>query len=230
MPLMLRSILLLAGEVELPRLATVLRDYNPALEVVPVPSVADLPPPEAALLRQARIVAFVFPEIVPGTVLRAAAFGAYNLHPGPPAYPGWAPACWAAYDGAARFGATLHAMVERVDAGPIVATEEFDVPSGTHARTLEELAYAAAVRLFWRMAPDLATRSEPLPAGPWQWRGPRRTRRHYAAMCELSADIAEAELIRRLRGFGYGDDGAPRPAVTLFGHRFRWQEPSGEGA
>ncbi len=227
---MLQSLLLLAGEVELPFLAAVLREHNPALEVVPIGNAAALPPPGSPLLRRARIVAFAFPEIVPGPVLRAAGFGAYNLHPGPPGYPGWAPASWAAYEGAGRFGVTLHVMADRVDAGPIVAVEEFEVPPGIHARALEESAYAAAARLFWRMAPDLAAHAEPLPPGPWQWGQPRRTRRDYAAMCDLPADISEAELTRRLRGFGYGGDGAPVPAVTLFGQRFRWQEPSGGGA
>ena len=51
---------------------------------------------------------------------------AYNFHAAPPAYPGRDPHHWAAYDWATVYGATVHIMTERVDAGPIVGVAELE--------------------------------------------------------------------------------------------------------
>jgi Formyl transferase len=117
---MFDTILLLAGAAEQSILPLALRGHNPLLTVIPVGGAAELAAMDSDLLGRARLIAFVTAEIVPPSVLARLGYGAFNFHPGPPSYPGWAPAHFALYDQAREFGATLHIMVEQVDAGPIL--------------------------------------------------------------------------------------------------------------
>ncbi|MEJ0096461.1 MAG: hypothetical protein WDN46_24540 [Methylocella sp.] len=83
------TLYMLASKAEQPLLAAMLTRHNPQLTVFPALTVADLPAPESGQLEDARLVAFLFPEIVPAAVLEAIGCGAYNVHPGTPDYPGW---------------------------------------------------------------------------------------------------------------------------------------------
>jgi len=89
-------------------------------------------------------------------------------------------------------------MIERVDAGPIVGVKMFDIPPNTSVLRLQELAFVELARLFWHLAPALATQSEPLAELPVRWCGTKSTRRSYAAMCDIPADISKDELERRI--------------------------------
>lgn len=61
-------------------------------------------------------------------VLAAPAVGSFNLHPGPlPAYPGLNAPSWAIFEGAPRFGCTLHWMTDLVDGGAIAYDASFPV-------------------------------------------------------------------------------------------------------
>src|SRR6185312_9993348 len=144
---------------------------------------------EPALLRRARLIGFLTPVIVPKCILDRLGFGAYNFHPGPPAYPGWQPAYFATYDGVMAFGATAHAMVEKVDAGPIIDVELFRVPANTTVVDLEKMTFVETMHLFRRLAHLLATRPAPLPDLPIRWGSRKSTRKQVAAMCNLPLDI-----------------------------------------
>src|ERR1019366_1708599 len=117
---MFDTIILLAGEAEQVALQAVLRGHNPLLTVISVGTSADLAALSSDLLEQARLIAFVTPEIVSKNTLARLGYGAFNFHPGPPSYPGWAPSHFALYQQATEFGATAHVMIERVDAGPVI--------------------------------------------------------------------------------------------------------------
>jgi methionyl-tRNA formyltransferase len=158
---MFDTILLLAGAAEQSILPLALRGHNPLLTVIPVGTAAELDALASDLLRRARLIAFVTAEIVPPGVLARLGYGAFNFHPGPPSYPGWAPAHFALYDEARQFGATLHVMVEQVDAGPIIDVGFFPVPADISVFGLEGLAYAHLAQLFWRWAKLLATDATP---------------------------------------------------------------------
>jgi methionyl-tRNA formyltransferase len=187
------TIVLLTGEVEQPILASVLLDHNPRLTVRPAMTSADVAALEPELLRRARLVAFSTSVIVPAKVLNQLGHGAYNFHPGPPQFPGWAPARFAIHRQATEFGATAHVMTEQVDSGPIVGTEMFPVPAGISVNGLEELSYAHLAQLFRRLAKSLVTQIEPLPELPISWGGQKTSRRFYAAMDDASLDIVMAE-------------------------------------
>jgi methionyl-tRNA formyltransferase len=226
LPRVFDTIILMTGPAEQAPLTSALLDHNPRLAVHPAMSLADLEA-LAPHFSRARLVSFVSAVVVPGRVLDAFGFGAYNFHPGPPDYPGRVPSHFALYDGATTFGATAHVMVERVDAGPIIDVELFPVPPRASVDRLEELAFVHAAKLFWRQAEALATQAEPLPALPVTWSGQKSTRRLHAAMCDIPADMAKDELDRRIAAFGAGHHGLS-PTVTLHGHTFRYVKPEGD--
>jgi methionyl-tRNA formyltransferase len=217
---MFETIILLTGPVEQAVLTSALLGHNPNLTVHWAASPGDLTRFDADALARSRLVAFATPVIVPSGVLDALGYGAYNFHPGPPAYPGWAPAHFALYEGAAEFGATVHAMAARVDSGPIVEAVHFPIPTGMSVQGLEGLAYAHLAQLFWRLAKYLAMETDPLPTCAMQWGDRRYSRRAYRAICDIPLDISKEELDRRLRVFG-GNHWGMRPSINLHGVEFR---------
>ncbi len=216
---LLREIVLLTGAREAPHLTTFLKQQNPALTVTHVESRDDLVcawyPPRPA----ARLIAFCTSTVVPADLLTTFEGRSYNFHPGPPTYPGRHPASFAIYEGARRFGVTAHEMLPRVDSGPIVGVEWFDMPAMPRLSELERLSFEAAVRLFMRLGPQLATSLSPLPPVDETWSGWKSRQSDFDTMCALPLDIATDELERRVRAFA---DGLPDSLyLTLHGHRFR---------
>jgi methionyl-tRNA formyltransferase len=213
------TIILLTGPAEQSILASVLQGHNPQLTICPIETATELAALESKLLRCARLIAFTTAVVVPTKVLDQLGYGAYNFHPGSPQYPGWAPAHFAIYHQASEFGATAHIMTERVDAGPIVGVEMFQIPENISLGALEALAYTHLARLFWRLAKDLATQIEPFSELPIRWSGQKSSRRHYAAMCHIPLDISKEEFDRRIKAFG-GNHFGITPMVTLHGFQF----------
>jgi methionyl-tRNA formyltransferase len=203
---MFDTIILLASDIEEPVFATLLQSFNPALSILLIVTAAELAALSHDLLQRARLIGFATPVIVPGAILDQLGFGAYNFHPGPPSYPGWAPAIFAVFDDAREFGVTAHRMSERVDEGEIVGASLFAVPQGSSVADLEALSYAALIALFRQFASSLATEVEPLTALPIAWSGKKCTRRAFAAIFNLPLEIAPndfqaavtAEAISRL--------------------------------
>ena len=175
---------------------------------------------------RARLIAFATDVIVPRRILDRLGFGAYNFHPGPPSYPGWGPAHFAIYDGAATFGVTAHVMVDRVDAWPIVGVDMFCIPPGATVARLEQLAFAALARSFWNLAPAL-TQDAPLATQPIAWSGTKSTRRRHQAMRTVPVTVTKDDLDRRVTAFGAPDSG-DELCITLHGHRFRYVAPEAE--
>src|SRR3982074_2115067 len=149
---MFDTVILLTGAIEQPVLASDLRLHDLQLIILPVFTSDELAAVEVTILRRARLIAFTTDVIVPRNVLDQLGYGAYNFHPGPPQYPGWAPAHFALYDQATEFGARLHVMVQHGDAGPIVDVVRFALPADISVVGLEELAYAHLAQMFWRSA------------------------------------------------------------------------------
>jgi methionyl-tRNA formyltransferase len=195
---MFDTIILLSGEAERGALPFALFGHNPHLQVRPVQTLADLAALDGNLLARSRLISFVTPVIVPGDILHRLGYGAFNFHPGPPEYPGWAPAHFALYHRETRFGATAHVMVEQVDAGPIVGVARFSIPSDMAVLALEGLAYAHLARLFWSMAERLACDPAPPQALAIAWGARKYSRRAYRDLCDIPPDIRKDDLDRRL--------------------------------
>jgi len=218
------TIILLTGSTQQQRaLAALLSEHNPALSFRFALTLDDLAGIEQEVMRNARLVSFTSGVIVPKAMLAQLGHGAYNFHPGPPHYPGWAPAHFALYENARTFGATAHAMAARVDCGPIVGVDLFAIPEAIAVRELEQLAFVQLAHLFWRMSRDIACAPGALPALPVAWSGTRSTQRMYRELCDLPAGISAAELRRRIRAFDDACRGIPL-TVTLHGQRFHLVE------
>ncbi|WP_211908990.1 formyltransferase family protein [Tardiphaga alba] len=225
---MFDTIILLTGPAEHSVFTTLLRGHNPGLTVLPVFTAADLAAIEPEWLRRARLISFTTNVIVPGALLDQLGYGAYNFHPGPPAYPGWAPSHFALYERASDFGCTMHRMVERVDAGPIVEVEVFSIPPGMNVNALEEMTYTKLVQMFWRMARTLATQSDPLIERAVRWGNNRNSRAAYEKICKIPLTISQDELQHRLHVFGTDHFGIV-PSIDLHGFQFRIVMPEDEG-
>jgi methionyl-tRNA formyltransferase len=199
---MFDTIILLTSALERSIFTAVLSAHNPCLTILPVETLTDLSALAPDTLARARLIAYGTGVVVPAHLLDQLGYGAYNFHPGPPTYPGWAPAHFALYARATQFGATAHVMVARVDEGPIVGVEMFSIPKGACVASLEGMAYARLSYLFWSLAKPLATCSGPLPQLPLSWSGTKSTRRDYAALCDIPLDIRRDELDHRIEVFG----------------------------
>src|SRR6202046_1204415 len=186
---MFDTILLLAGAAEQSILPLALRGHNPLLTGVPVGSAAELAALDSGLLSRARLIAFVTAEIVPPSVLARLGYGAFNFHPGPPSYPGWAPAHFALYDQADEFGATVHLMIEKVDAGVCIDLPLFPIPPDTSVFGLEGMAYARLAFLFWRMARELACDISLPAALSVEWGRRKYSRSNYHTLSAMTLDI-----------------------------------------
>jgi methionyl-tRNA formyltransferase len=221
----MKTIILLTGTASQQlALTRLLNEHNPALSLRCVLTLEDLTAVEPEVLREARLVAFTSGVIVPRPILAALGHSAYNFHPGPPNYPGWAPAHFALYDGAKTFGATAHVMTRHVDSGPIIGTESFIIPDNISVRELEQIAFVRLAYLFWRLSRSIACEPGALPVLPTAWSGTKSTRRTYETLCDIPLDIDPVELARRIRAFN--DDFRAIPlTVTLHGVRFRLPFP-----
>jgi methionyl-tRNA formyltransferase len=218
---MFDTILLLTGPTEQAALAPVLTRHNKALAIKPITTVAELRAVDQSLLRRSRLIAFVTTVIVPSDILRVIGHGAFNFHPGPPDYPGWAPAHFALYAQAREFGVTFHAMKDLVDSGPILDVDLFPVMLDMPILELEELAYARLAQMFWRWAGALANQAAPLsPRCPMQWTGKKNSQRSYQALCRIPLDITKDDLDRRMSIFG-GNHFGMSPSINLHGVEFR---------
>ena len=217
---MFDTVILLTGPIERSALPAAVLGHNPALTVLTIEHPSELAALSSEVLRRARLIAFVTAVIVPKGILDKLGYGAFNFHPGPPSYPGWAPSHFALYDQAEEFGATVHAMVEQVDAGPIIEFASFPIPPHTTVLGLEGLAYAHLAFLFWRMAKWLALDLVPPPALSVQWANKKYSRKCYRAMCDIPLDISKSELERRLKVFG-GNYFGVSPTIRLHGVEFR---------
>lgn len=114
-----------------------------------VPVFYDDPPdgePLAKLVSRLKpeiLLSFYFRKMIPKSVLDLAPRGALNLHGSLlPRLRGRAPLNWALVECEERTGVTLHHMVEKPDAGDIVAQRGFDIGPRDTARTLFDKAVA----------------------------------------------------------------------------------------
>lgn len=67
-------------------------------------------------------------RILPPDVLTVPTIGCFNLHPGPlPRFAGLNAPSWAIYEGAKRYGSSLHWMTPEIDAGPVAYATQFEI-------------------------------------------------------------------------------------------------------
>lgn len=196
------KIVLLSSEIDAPVLADILKRHNPGVAVTPVATLGDLEAACAQLPPVTRLVSFCSPIIVPAKLLASLSCPAYNFHPGPPERPGRYPAVFALYERAERFGITVHEMEPRVDSGPIVTAEWFEIPDNADLITLEALTFSRLLETFHRMAPYLVNVARPLPRLMYRWSGRKTRKVHCDELCQITPGLDDAEIARRKAACG----------------------------
>ncbi|HLY58541.1 MAG TPA: formyltransferase family protein [Stellaceae bacterium] len=211
-----RRLLLLTGQLEARFVTTQLA--RPGDVIRPVASLDELKAALDESEEAARLLAFCTAVIVPEPLLRRLPGPSYNIHPGPPSYPGRHPESWGAYDGCARFGATLHEMAPRVDEGPIVDVEWTGIPPAAGQLEFGRRALRASVALLARWYTRLLDDDGPLPRSEHAWSGRKTTHAQLLAMRQVPADVSSGELERRRRAFA--EIPGTRLTLTLHGREF----------
>lgn len=184
----------------------VLRAVAPGTDVTVAVSLADLEGAIAQDRNESRILSIGSSVIVPRRVLENLASPAYNLHPGPPNYPGIFPSVFALYEGAREFGVTLHEMAPVVDSGAVCSVERFPIDPRWDRLALDTHTFVVLMHVLRCMGPALADVHTPLPYSGDVWSGRRRTRKDFDALCRLPEGFSGEELTRRLRAVGEGPD------------------------
>ncbi len=197
------EIIILTGEAEAPFLTRVLEEQNAALRITHVGDEAALTALAGRTegLAGSRLIAYCSSVIVPADILNQLRGPSYNFHPGPPSYPGVYPANFAIYEGAAKFGITVHEMAESADAGAIVATAWFDVPDDFTSSKLEEKAYILLYQVFCQLAPQLADLSKVLSPIDETWADKKSTMKDFKALSAAAAPASDEERERHERAF-----------------------------
>ncbi|MEQ4283744.1 bifunctional UDP-4-amino-4-deoxy-L-arabinose formyltransferase/UDP-glucuronic acid oxidase ArnA [Pseudomonas syringae] len=112
------------------------------------------------------IFSFYYRQLLGDSLLACAKKAALNLHGSLlPRYRGRAPANWVLVNGESETGVTLHQMVKRADAGPIVAQQRVSISATDTALTLHGKLRDAAADLLCETLPLLAAQGQ-LPATP----------------------------------------------------------------
>ena len=141
-----------------PRLA---RDLGLALHTPADPNAPEF----AALLRSLRpdiMFSFYYRHMLKAPLLGLPPRGCLNLHGSYlPRYRGRCPVNWVLINGETETGVTLHYMVEKPDAGDIVAQRRVPIAFEDTALTLYEKMTAAAAGLFAEVLPELAAGRAP---------------------------------------------------------------------
>jgi len=124
------------------------------------------------------VFSFYYRSILGAPLLRAARRGALNMHGSLlPRYRGRAPVNWAILRGEHESGATLHYMVERVDAGDIIDSQAVPILLDDDAREVYAKVTLAAETVLVRSLPALIAGTaprRPQPILPGEYFGRRR--------------------------------------------------------
>ena len=200
---MARSIILLTGKAEWPFLRDVLKEQSETLRISWAPNKQELEYTCGGQdVSNSRLVAFCSSVIVRPEILSLFSGPCYNFHPGPPSYPGVHSASFAIYEGAKKFGATAHIMTEKIDGGPLVDVEWFDIPDGIKSEDLEVRAFNLLFMLFTRLAPALVDTAKDLPVIDTTWSSNVRTQMDFTKLSKLTKSMSAEERQLRERAFG----------------------------
>ena len=195
----------LAVNMSLPRIAAALHP-RPGLLArlqLPVVTVEEVNGPAFhAALRDSGaelIVTFHFDQILSAETLALAPLGGINIHPSLlPRHRGPIPTFWARMEEEPAHGVTVHRLVPRIDAGPVLAQRALRLPAGVTASAAARLLHLAAVPLageaIARLAAGDAERPppEPLPYCPFPSRAALREGRRRGVRLVGPGDLLAA--------------------------------------
>jgi len=220
---LINSIILLNNGLYVPHIEGELKALNPSMQIIALNELSDLIAIPHSVLEASRLIAFLSEVIIPLSVIKNMGYGSYNFHPGPPMRPGWSPLEMGIYEGDKVFGTTLHEVHQLVDAGAINGMNLFAIPTNADAITLDQLIFKSIVTLFGQKKTELLE-EKPLITLPIPWGYKRSTKSSNLAYLDITKEIAEEELLLRIRAFGYDE----KYKIKFYedGHVFEIENPS----
>jgi Formyl transferase len=203
-------IIILTKPVEAPYLVKFVRTQNPLLDVETAFSQEELRQKIGGQGAHTRLISFNSEIIIPKSILDGLGPIPYNIHPGPPDYPGSYPLNYALKNGAENYGVTGHEIWEKVDAGPIVYVEQIAIEPDMLLHELSAMAYTMAVKAFSVIAIHCAKSAAPMAHLNARWSGQKSTRKGYQQLCRVPANASPEEIafLKRICGDDL-DDGSP---------------------
>lgn len=97
------------------------------------------------------LISFLFPIVVPVTVLNSIRYGGINFHPAPlPRFRGVHCSAFAIAERAEKFGVTCHRMGGLIDDGPVLDYLDVDILEDDDESRLEERAKNTLLYLFYQ--------------------------------------------------------------------------------
>lgn len=164
------------------------------------------------------ILSFVSPWIIPQNLLNSAQKASINFHPGPPDYPGTGCYNFALYEGARKYGVTVHHMEKKVDTGNIIMTSYFDVSPYESVETLKLKSMSHLLVCFENIVHQISEGGS-LPVSDETWRHKPFTRKEMFELFEIDLSKHDkAEIEKRIRAAEY--PGLSGAFVTLDGYKF----------
>lgn len=169
------------------------------------------------------LISFSTSVIVPAQYLNHPGQVAVNIHAASPDYPGRDPHHYAVYEGAIEYGATMHYMTEKVDAGAIIAVELFSVEATITPRALMLRADACAWILIEKLL-SWIQQGTVFPKSDRVWSAVKRNRKDFLRFCKIEPDMEQTELERRIRAFHV--DGFTNLYTEIQGVKFFYLPPA----
>jgi methionyl-tRNA formyltransferase len=142
--------------------------------------------------------------VLPQAVLCAPRLGCFNLHPGP--LPEYAGLNTAIYRGERHYGATLHRMSPRIDAGEIAYRARFDIDDRDTALGVYSRCLSFGLPLVSRLLQDGASGSLQLTSQDL------RRRRYFGGEVPEGGRVAWQKRARQIHDFVRACDYAPFPS------------------
>ena len=161
--------------------------------------------------------------VLPCNILKKAAKGAINFHPGPPEYPGNGCLNWALYDNAKYYGVTTHIMDERIDNGAIVECRRFPLLKQDNVDTLLARTHHKLFDLFIDISTGLALEGNRFldnklaESQSESWRGKARKMSDLDNLQQVDASITKRDLEKIIRATYTSNF---PPVINLHGHKF----------
>lgn len=108
------------------------------------------------------IFSFSWRQMLSTEILAIPEYGCINMHGAfLPKYRGFTPVTWVIIQGESKTGITLHYMVQKADAGDIIAQAEVAIDFKDTGQTLYDKITEAGVRLFQETYPKIKNRTAP---------------------------------------------------------------------
>lgn len=125
----------------------------------------------------------------------------FNIHAASPRFPGRDPHHWAKYTSAKEYGATLHYMTEKVDNGPIIKVNRFEIKEQDSPADILNKANKEAFRLLEELF-SLLSSSELIPIDfKEQWDTKKYKRSDLIKICDLTDLKDPNEFDLRVQSF-----------------------------